>query len=150
MADEPRLDTAMTYIDEARTFDSFGGAVVATISSFVIFLGTALIAFGEATVNTIVGFLDAFGLGGREWILAFTADPAGFIGGSFVQAELSLSTGAWSELGPFLPWIATIVALGVVFMVTWYLDRRDSDVPGTGLDVPFIGNDEDGDPTDEQ
>jgi hypothetical protein len=150
MADEPRLEQANTYLDEARTFDTFGDAVITTISGFAIFIGSSLIAFGEATVNVVVSWLDAFGVGGTQWIYALTRDPAGFIGGSFASAELSITSGVWAQLGPFLPWIATAVALGVVGMITWYLDRRDSDVPGTGVDLPFIGNDEDGDPTDEQ
>jgi hypothetical protein len=149
MADEPRLDRAMTYLDEAKTFDTFGGAVITTLSSFVIFVGASLMAFGEASVNVFVSWLDAFGIGGTAWIFAFTRDPAGYIGASFEAGAASMLSGVWAQLGPFLPWVATIVSVGVVFIITWYLDRRDSDVPGAGVDLPFIGNDEDGDPSDE-
>jgi hypothetical protein len=149
MADEPRLDQAMTYLDEARTFESFGEAVITMLSSIVIFVGASLMAAGEATVNVFVSWLDAFGVGGTAWIYAFTRDPAGYIGASFEAGEMSMLEGIWSQLGPFLPWVATIVAVGVVFIITWYLDRRDSDVPGAGVDLPFIGNDEDGDVSDE-
>ena len=146
---EARLSSARTYFEEAQEYESFGRAFVTILSGIILAIGSALVAFTEATVAFITRLVDAFGLGGVAWIEAFTNAPASFIASSFTSAAASLRSGAWSELGPFLPWVAAIVAIGVVGIVTWYLDRRDSDVPGLGLDIPIIGNDEDGDPSDE-
>jgi len=146
---EPRLDSARTYFDEAQEYENFGRAFITVLSGILLAIGSGLVAFQEATVNFFVSIIDAFTGGGVAWIQAFTTDPAGFISASFNSAAEQLQTSPWNELGPFLPWIAAIVAIGVVFIITWYLDRRDSDVPGTGVDIPVIGNDEDGDPSDE-
>ncbi|ELZ84932.1 hypothetical protein C454_02850 [Haloferax gibbonsii ATCC 33959] len=146
----PRLDGARSYIDFADRFDNFGQAFIATVSGIAVFAGSAVIALGESVVNLPVTLLDAFGIGGEAWVFALTRDPAEFVSASFQSAGDSLLTGPFAELGPFLPWIAAIVAIGVVMILTWYLDRRDSDVPGLGVDLPVIGNDEDGDSTDEE
>lgn len=146
----PRLSGARSYIGFADRFDNFGQAFIATVSGIFIFPGSAVIALGEAVVNLPVMLLDAFGIGGQAWIFAMTRDPAGFVSASFQSAAASMQSGPFAELGPFLPWLAAVVAIGVVFIITWYLDRRDSDVPALGLDLPVIGNDEDGDFTDEQ
>jgi hypothetical protein len=148
--DAVRLESAKTWIEYGDTFKNFGQAFLATLSGLVGFAGASIIALGESAVAFWVGIVDAFAAGGTAFIGAFTSAPANFLASSFNTAARMLRTGPWAELGPFLPWLAAIVAIGVVFIVTWYLDRRDSDVPGTGIDIPVIGNDEDGDFSDEQ
>ena len=145
----PRLSSARSYITYGASFDSFGKAFIAVLSGILVMVGTGIIAFQEATVNMFVMFLDAFGIGGADWIRALTSAPAKFVGGSFIGAADAMQNGVWQQLGPFLPWVAAIVAIGVVMLLTWYADRRDSDVIGTGIDLPFVGLDEDGDSTDE-
>lgn len=135
-----RFERAMTYLDKSEQFGTLGQTVMTVFGGIIVFIGSAFVMFGDAVVTVWIMFLEAFGIGGQSWIFAFTRDPAGFISASFQQAGTSMQEGAWAELGPFLPWIATIVAIGVVWMVSVYLDKRDSDVPGTGLDIPGIGN----------
>ena len=146
-----RLQRARNYIDYAEeNFQNFGQVFLAVIGGFISFLGAGLIAFGEAAVSLYTSIIDAFAQGGADFIAAFTSAPANFIGSSFNSAAARLQQPPWNELGPFLPLLAAIIGIGVVAIVTWYLDRRDSDVPGTGIDLPVVGNDEDGDTTDEQ
>lgn len=138
-----RLDSGLDWIEQSRRLGSFGKTVVTAAGGFVAFIFGGAIAIGDAGVGLIVGLIDAFGMGGQAWIRAFLTDPAGFISASWQQGGVSLRESAFAELGPFLPWIAVVVALGAVWMVTEYLDRQNSDVPGLGIDLPFIGNDED-------
>mgnify|MGYP000654589738 CR=1 FL=1 len=145
-----RLDSAKTYISYAdEEFPNFGQAFLAIIGGIMTAIGTSIIALGEAAVSFYTSIIDAFAQGGAAFIGAFTSAPADFIGSSFTSAARQLETSPWNELGPFLPLLAALIGIGVVAIVTWYLDRRDSDVPGTGIDIPVIGNDEDGDSTDE-
>lgn len=146
---KPRLESARTYFDEAESYENFGRAFITVVSGIMLAIGSMFVAFGESVTNFIVTIFDAFGIGATEWIFAFTRDPANFIGAAFASGAEAMLSAPWAELGPFLPILAALVSIAVVAIVTWYLDRRDSDVPGTGLNVPFIGNDEDGDPEDE-
>ena len=141
---EARLAGGLTYIREARSIGDFAKVFVYSIGGIVLSIGAGIIAFGESTVNVLVTILDAFGVGGADWIQAFTSAPANFIATSFNVGSLSFQNSAFAQLGPFLPWIAVLVSLGVVWAVTTYLDRQNSDVPGLGIDIPFIGNDSDG------
>lgn len=77
-------------------------------------------------------------------VFVFTLDPAGFVSASFERANRALAIDPWAALGPFVACIAVLVELGVVWLVTTYLDRQDSGVPGTGLDLFGVGNDADG------
>ncbi|AXG06572.1 hypothetical protein DU500_09110 [Haloplanus rubicundus] len=148
--DGVRLDSAKTWIEYGDSFRNFGQAFLAVGSGITAFVGGSIIALGETAVNFYATIIDAFAQGGGDFIAAFTSAPANFIGSSFNSAAAELQSAPWNELGPFLPLLAAIIGIGVVAVVTWYLDRRDSDVPGTGIDIPIIGNDEDGDFTDEQ
>jgi len=142
--DGPRLQRSLEYVQQSERLGSFGRTTVQTLGGIVLAIGTAFIAFGESITNFVVGIFDAFGTGSADWIAAFTSAPANYIAESFNAGTDSFTNSAFAELGPFLPWIAVLVSLGVVFAVSIYLDQRNSDVPGTGLNLPFIGNDSDG------
>ncbi|WP_332898744.1 MULTISPECIES: hypothetical protein [unclassified Haladaptatus] len=144
-SDDPRLNKALSYFTTADDrWETFGEAFVGILGGLMLAVGAGFAAGIDAVTGFFTGLIDAFGLGGVTWINAITTAPAGFIGQAFDSAARSIDTGAFAELGPFLPWIATLVSIGVVSIVAWYLDRRDSDVPGLGIDLPFIGNDSDG------
>lgn len=136
-----RLESGLDWIETSKQLGSFGKTVVTALGGLVAFMFGAVIAIGDAGVGVIVGLLDAFGLGGQDMIGAFLSSPAQFLSDSWASAGDAVQTGAWAEIGPFLPWIAAIVVIGFLWMITSYLDRQDSDVPGLGIDLPFIGND---------
>ena len=142
--DDPRLSRSLSYIQESERLGRFDQTVVQTIGGIFLGLGTMFIAVGESITQFFVGIFDAFGVGSADWIRAFTSAPAQYIVAAFQSGAESFSNSAFAQLGPFLPWVSVGVSLGVVFAVSVYLDRRNSDVPGTGLDIPFIGNDSDG------
>jgi hypothetical protein len=139
--DGSRLTSGLAWIDESESLGGLGKTITTAFGGLIAFIFGGLIAIGDAGVGLLIRLLDAFGVGGEAWIVAFVESPADFISASFSQGAAAFSQEGWQALGPFLPWIAVIVGLGVVWMVTSYLDRQDSDVPGLGLDLPFIGND---------
>lgn len=146
----PEVDDALEYSETVQGFgSSFSQRVMLLLSGFVAFLFGVVMTPIEALVEVFVGLLDAFGIGGRAWILVSTQDTANFLSAALQQGAAGFSNTAFAELGPFLPWVGTIVAIGTVGIITWYLDRRDSDVVGLGVDLPLIGNDDDGDLSDE-
>lgn len=140
--DGVRLESGKKWIEFGRDIGGFAGAFVFGLSGALAAVWGAAIALLEAGVNVPISILDAFAIGLPEWVFAFTRDPAQFLGGSFQIAAAQLQQAPWNTLGPFIPWLAAISAIGVVGIITWYLDRQESDVPGSGLDVPFVGNDE--------
>lgn len=143
-----RLGSGIEWIETSKNLGSFAATVTTAAGGMVAFIFGAAIAIGDAGVGLVVTILDAFGVGGVAMVEAFLTDPAGFISRSWVQAGDSLANSAFASLGPFVPWIAAIVVLGFLYGVTEYLDRRDSDVPGLGMDLPFVGNDEEGEGLD--
>lgn len=146
--DGSRLGAGLAWIEESRSLGSFAKTVTTSLGALVAFGLGSIIAMGDAAVGVVTRLFDAFGVGGEAWIYAMLVDPAGFISESWNQAGASLSNSAFAELGPFLPIIAAISALGFLYIITGYLDRRDSDVPGLGIDLPIIGNDEEGEGMD--
>lgn len=150
MSSGPDVEDSLQYSTTAQKLgDTFSARFMVLLSGFIAFVFGAIMTPIEVGVEVLVGLLDAFGIGGRAWILTFTRDTADFLGASLTQGAAGFSNTAFSELGPFLPWVGAIVSIGTVMIVTWYLDRRDSDVVGLGIDIPGIGNDEDGDVSDE-
>ena len=144
------VDGAIDYAEDAENLGgTFSKRVMALFAGTIAFAFGAIMAPIEAMVELVTGLIGAFGQGGEDWITVMTSGTADFLGASLEQGAAGFSNTAFSELGPFLPWIGVIVAIGVVFIITWYLDRRDSDVVGLGVDLPVIGNDEDGDVSDE-
>ncbi|MFW5905302.1 MAG: hypothetical protein ACOCUO_00465 [archaeon] len=129
------------YIGEASEL-GFDRSIVSGIGGIVLAITGGIVIVFEAGFGLIRDLFGAFGSGGVAWIQAFTSDPAGYISESFTVGADAFSTSAFAELGPFLPWVATIVALGVVAMVTFYLGEENEDVPGLGIDLPFIENEE--------
>jgi hypothetical protein len=136
-----RLDSGIAWIETSRSLGRLGKTIATAFGGMVAFIFGGLIAIGDAGVGLVTRLIDAFGLGGVAWIEAFVNSPAQFIGSGFTQGAAALSNEGWQALGPFLPVITVLVALLVVWMVTSYLDRQDSDVPGLGIDLPFVGND---------
>lgn len=134
----------MSYISTSERLGGFGNTAVQTFGGIFVAIGAMFIGFGESVTAFITGIFDGFGDGSVAWIRAFTEAPANYIGAAFDAGASSFSGTVWSQLGPFLPWVGVGVSLGVVFAVSIYLDQRNSDVPGTGLNLPFIGNDSDG------
>jgi hypothetical protein len=135
--DGARLSSGLSYIDTSRDYGGFAQTFVYSLGGVVAFGFSAVIAIGEAIANIFVSIADAFGVALPAWVTAFLRRPAEFVGGSFLQAELALGSAPWEQLGPFLPFIAVAVALGVVVLFGEVADRRDWDVPG--VDVPGIG-----------
>lgn len=148
MAQGPRLDRALNYFDKSERYGNFAKTFMTVVGGMFVFAGAVVASIGSAFTRLITRIVDAFGIGGEAWIFAFTRDPAQFLSESFNTAGWALRNTQFKYLGPFTPWVAVIVAIGVVWMVTEYLDRRDSDVPGLGWDAPVIGNDDDGQPDD--
>jgi hypothetical protein len=142
--DGSRLTSGLRWIDKSESLGSLGKTIATAFGGLVAFFFGGIIAIGDAGIGLLIRLLDAFGMGGEAWIVAFVESPANFLASSFSAGSAAFSREGWQALGPFLPWIAVLVALGVVWMVTTYLDRQDSDVPGLGLDLPFIGNDDEG------
>jgi hypothetical protein len=142
--DGPRLSQSLEYISVSERLGRFDQTVVQTIGGIFVAIGAAIIAFADSVAQFFVGIFDAFGAGSADWIGAFTSAPANYITSAFESGADSFTNSAFAQLGPFLPIIAVLVSLLVVFAVSYYLDQRNSDVPGTGLNIPFIGNDSDG------
>jgi hypothetical protein len=142
------IETGLRFINRGAAFGSVGRAVVSVFTGLVLFVGSSVIAFGNAIVDVYVGLLDAIGLAGNSSIRAFFIEPLTLVTGSFNRGEAALGTEPWSFLGPFLPFIGVGVVLGVLWMTLSFLDARNSDVVGLGVDLPDIvaGNDEDGNP----
>lgn len=146
--DDSRLGSGIAWIEQSGELGSFAKTFTTAAGGLVAFGFGAIIAMGDAAVGVVTRLFDAFGVGGEAWIYAMLVDPAGFVSASWTSAGASLQDSAFAELGPFLPWIALIVALGFLWGITGYLDRKDSDVPGLGIDLPIIGNDEEGEGLD--
>lgn len=125
------------------------GKSVAGILLMVI--GGPMLAFGEGASLAIFQLTqiytkaaDAIADGSSAFIRAFSEDPAQALGTVIQGAADSFQSGPWEVFGPLqLPIFA-----GVVILTAWqlleFLDRRDSDIPFTGMDLPLLGNDSDG------
>lgn len=142
MADDSSLETSEEFLDRAEDSGGFDESFINGISGTTLAIFGGFIAVIEAFTGLVTGLIDAFTSGGAEWIAAFTTEPAQYIGESFAAGREGFTNTAFAELGPFLPWIGTIVALGVVAMVTFYLGQENEDVPGLGINLPFIENEE--------
>lgn len=141
----PRLDNAMSYFNASVRYGDVGGNLVRAISGIVLFIGAAFVAVGEAVTNFFVGgIIDPISESVAELIFGWLRAPGRYMQQLWNQAAEALNLPMWQALGPFQPIIGAAVVLTVLWMFAVYLDRRDSDIPGTGLDVPFLGNDSDG------
>lgn len=138
--EDSSLEAGLTWIDKSKQLGSLAATITTALGGLVAFIFGGAIAIGDAGVNLITDLIGAFSTGGADMIGAFLSSPASFLQASWDSASASLQTGGWAALGPFLPWIAAISVIGFIWMITSYLDRQDSDVPGLGLDLPFIGN----------
>jgi len=135
--DGARLDSGLSYIRTSKDLGGVAYTFVYGVGGILAFAFGTVIAIGEAIANIFVQIADAFGVALPAWVTALLRRPAEFVGASFSQAGAALQTAPWTQLGPFLPFVAVVVALGVVIIFGEVADRRDWDVPG--VDVPGIG-----------
>jgi hypothetical protein len=138
-----RLDRSLEYINTAREIGGFGQNFVAGISGLVLAAFTMITGIGEAIAALFVGLTDATRLSAVALVYAIFRAPARFLQDSWNTAAIQLGLSPWNTLGPFVVVIAGGTVIATVGLFSWYLDRRDSDFLGTGLDVPWVGNDAD-------
>ncbi|GGL73446.1 hypothetical protein [Halocalculus aciditolerans] len=86
----------------------------------------------------------AFAEGIGDFIAAFTSSPAEAMSGVIEGTVQSLNTGPWAVLGVFQIPIFAAMILVTAWLFLEFLDRRNSDIPFTGADIPLLGNDSDG------
>jgi hypothetical protein len=147
--DGPRLSSALTYINRADELGGFGQVFVAAIGGTVLAFFSIIIGIGESLAGFVTSLVDAQAESAVALIFGFFRAPGRALQDVWNVAATSLGLSPWNTLGPFVIVVFAGSVLTVVGLVTWYLDRRDSDFVGTGTDLPIIGNDEDGDPSDE-
>lgn len=150
MSSGPDVQDSLTYFEKSQEYGTLAETFMTVIGGIFVSAGAILASIGDAGAGMFIMILDAFGLGGRQIVLAFTEDPAGFIGDSFEFAAQSWNTSAWGQLGPFVPLLAGAVVVGFFALIIWYLAQSDQDVPIIG-EIPFVGASEaDPDLTDEE
>ena len=79
-----------------------------------------------------------------QFILTFTHDPLTAMSGLIEWGAQSMTTGGWAMLGPLVIPIFGLIVLATIWEFLEFLDRRDSDIPLTGMDIPILGLDSDG------
>lgn len=148
--DGPDVQDSLTYLDKSKEYGTLPETAMEVIGGIMVAGGAIIAAIGDAGAGMVITLLDAFGLGGREIVLSFTQDPAGFIGDSFEFATQAWYNSAWGELGILAPLAAGGVVVGFFALIIWYLAQSDQDIPMIGT-IPFIDNAEaDPDLTDEE
>ena len=129
--------------------DQADGKSVAGILLMVI--GGPMLAFGEGAATAIFSLTqiystaaDAIGDGAGAFIRAFSEDPAKALGTVIQGAADSFQSGPWEMFGPLqLPNFAAVVLL-TAWQLLYFLDQQNSDIPFTGMNIPLLGNDSDG------
>jgi len=133
-----------SYLDQAEGKD--------ITSILLMVIGAPLLALGDGASQAIASILSiyseaagALSDGISSFIEAFTADPANAMSDVVEFGVESLQEGWYANLGPF----SIPIFAGILFLTAWgfleFLDRRGSDIPFTGTDIPLIlGNDSDG------
>jgi hypothetical protein len=138
-----RLDRSLQYINKAQEIGGFGQNFIAGISGLVLAFFTMITGIGESVAALLVGLTDATRISAVALVYAIFRAPARFLQDAWNTAAVQLGVGPWKQLGPFVAILAAATALAVLYMFAWYLDQRDSDFVGTGLDVPWLGNEAD-------
>jgi len=138
-----RLDDALTYIDEAESQGGFGEVFVSGAGGLVLAFFSIIIGIGEALAAFVTGNVDAITESSIALTYGFLRAPGRALQDVWNIAATMLGLDPWKTLGPFVIMVFAAVVLGTVGMLSWYLDRRDSDFIGTGTNVPLIGNDAD-------
>jgi hypothetical protein len=146
---DTRLSSGLTYINAADRLGGFGQAFVSGLGGLVLAIFSIVIGIGESLGAFVTTLVDAQAGSAAALIYGFFRAPGRALQDVWNIAATSLGLDPWNTLGPFVIVIFVGVVILAVSIVTWYLDRRDSDFVGTGTNVPIIGNDEDGDPSDE-
>ncbi|MFC7096056.1 hypothetical protein [Halobaculum marinum] len=118
---------------------TFGAVLLQTISGVVFFVGTAITALGQSIVFAVTNPLSQLGIGSGDIISSVTSSPADFVDSLFDTAAQTAQTGPWAQLGIFLPVAGSVVMVMTLGVVLWWMNRRDSDLPGLGVDLPLIG-----------
>ncbi|MFC7070570.1 hypothetical protein ACFQL9_13030 [Halobaculum lipolyticum] len=139
------VSTGKAYIigsEDVGTGDAegtFGAVVIQTLAGIVFFVGTAVTAMGQAIVFAVTNPLEMLGIGSGDIIASITSAPAEFLTGLFGTAGETASQGVWRQLGIFLPVAGAVVMVLTLAVVLWWMNRRDSDLPALGVDLPVIG-----------
>ncbi|QHS17787.1 hypothetical protein GWK26_11875 [haloarchaeon 3A1-DGR] len=148
MADGPRLESAMSYINKAGEIGGFGANFTQGASAVVLGFFTMILGIGEAFASLITNPVDAFASTSVLLIEAIFGGPARFLQSSWNAAATSLGLSPWTSLGPFIIVVAALSVVITLWVIIWFLDAQDVDTP-TGLDLPFINLDTGGDLEDE-
>jgi hypothetical protein len=138
-----RLDRSLEYIETAQEYGGFGENFVAGLSGLVLAGFSMIVGLGEAVAALFVGLTDATRISAVALIYAVFRAPARFLQDAWNTAAIQLGLSPWNTLGPFVVILAGGTVIGTVGLFSWYLDRRDSDFLGTGINVPWVGNDAD-------
>jgi len=138
-----RLDDALTYIDEAESQGGFGEVFINGLGGLVLAFFSIIIGIGEALAGLVTGNVDALTESSIALTFGFLRAPGRALQDVWNVAATSLGFEPWNTLGPFVIMVFAASVLGTIGMVSWYLDRRDSDFIGTGTNVPVVGNDAD-------
>jgi hypothetical protein len=138
-----RLDDALTYIDEAETQGGFGEVFVNGLGGLVLAFFSIIIGIGEALAGFVTGNVDALTESSIALTFGFLRAPGRALQDVWNAAATSVGFEPWNTLGPFVIMVFAASVLGTIGMLSWYLDRRDSDFLGTGTNVPVVGNDAD-------
>lgn len=123
---------------------SVGTVVFLLIASPLI----ALTQGASEAVYNITGIFsaaaDKLATASGQFITTFTTDPLQAMSGLIDWGAQSMTSGGWSMLGPLVIPVFGLIVLATIWEFLEFLDRRDSDIPLTGMDIPILGNDADG------
>lgn len=138
-----RLDGALTYINQADKLGGFGPSFVAGLGGLVLAFFSILIGIGESLAALLTGNIDALRDSSIALTYGFLRAPGRALQDVWNVAATSLGLSPWNTLGPFVIMVFAASVLGTIGMLAWFLDRRDSDFLGTGINAPVVGNDAD-------
>ena len=148
MADGPRLDRALTYINKSSQLGGFGESFVSGAGGLVLAFFTIVIGIGEAFANLVTSPVDTFAAVTSDLIDATFGAPARFMQDVWNTAAVALGMDPWMSLGPFITVVAAGTVVATIAVFAWYVDSIDADTL-TGLNFPFIERDTGGDLDDE-
>lgn len=131
------------FLDDAEG-ETLAGLSERGIGGVVLAISTAVVAVITGIVNVSLLPLEALGIGSADIVEVFTSVPAVNLGEVIGFSATSLTRGAWDFFGPFAALVFAAILLAMLWLLLEFLDRRNSDLPGTGINLPGIGNDSDG------
>lgn len=125
-----------------RFTGTLGGTSKASIGAIVAAAGSSIAALIATMANIPIKFGESLAGGGAELIWSFTGAPAVSWAESWGLPIEAMTTGNWQWLGIFAPLVMTGIVLGVAYMVNNYRQEEGTDVPLTGINIPFVGADD--------